>query len=64
MGLKETNLSLFLMLLKWCFYPDPLIHFDSMSLNMKFFFIEGVPNISQISELKPNLTANTPSGSG
>ena len=37
------SLSLFLMLLKVCFYPDPLIHFDSMSLNMKIFFFEGVP---------------------
>ena len=32
------------MLLKVCFYPDPLIHFDSMSLNMRIFFFEGVPN--------------------
>ena len=33
-----TNVSLFLILLKVGFYPDPLTHFGPCSLNMKFFF--------------------------
>ena len=32
-------MSLFLKLPKWCFHPDPLPHFGSMSLNMKCFFL-------------------------
>ena len=39
------------MLLKVCFHPDPLTHFDPMSLNKPFFF-EGVPYQVKLFALK------------
>ena len=46
-------MSLFLMLPKWCFHPDPLTQFGSMSLNMKFFFFEGVPKSDGLPNTDP-----------
>ena len=41
-------MSLFLMLLKVCFHPDPLTHFDSMSLNQQFLFYWRRPLVKHV----------------
>ena len=40
-------MSLFPILPKWCFHPDPLTHFGSMSLNMKLIFLKASLRISR-----------------